>query len=128
MVADVPYNRKYWGSIWRFGPKPSETKYWRNLNLEVAPLSVLCHHQYYVRGYQGALSSSWLRYLNKAVSLQIRKKYNWQCASTVLVICTAHVDGCPAVLRVLLHALHQYALRAKIVLADFILVVSTLTA
>ena len=93
----------------------------------VAPLSVLGHHEYYVRGYQGALPSSWLRYLNKAVSLQIYKKYNWQCASTVLVICKARVEGCPAVPRVLLHALHQYALQAKIVLADFNLVVSTLT-
>ena len=38
---------------------------------------------------EGALPSSRLRYLNKALSLQIYKKYNWQRVSDELAICTA---------------------------------------
>ena len=66
-----------------------------------------------------------LRYLNKAVSSQI---YNWQYASTKLAICTAHIEGCQAGPRALLHALHHYAGRVKIILAHFNLVVTTPTA
>ena len=42
--------------------------------------------------------------------------------------CTACVEMCQAGPRVLLHASYHYALRAKIIFVDFILVVSTLTA
>ena len=86
-------------------------KYWRNLNMAVTFHSVLHKHCEYI--YQGALPSSCLRYLSKALSLQLYKKYDWQHASAELAICTAHVEGCRAGLRALLHAL-----RAKIILAD----------
>ena len=73
-----------------------------------------------------------LRYLNKAVSWQIYKKYNRQHASAKLDICTARIEGCRAGPRALLHALCHYALRAwhraKILLADFNLAVSIPTA
>ena len=69
--------------------------------------------------YQGALPSSRLRYLNKAVSLQIYKKYNWQRASAELATCTACVEGHRAGPRALLHALRHYGLQVKIILADF---------
>ena len=52
----------------------------------------------------------------------------WQRASVELAISTACVEGCRGRPRVLLHALRHYALRAKIILADFNLAVSTLTA
>ena len=81
-----------------------------------------------MRVYQGALPSSHLGYLNKAVSSQIYKKYNWQRASATLAICTARVEGRPPGPRALLHALHHYVLWAKIILADFNLAVSTPTA
>ena len=74
-----------------------------------------------------AFLSSHLRYLNKAVSSQIYKKYNWQQASAELAICTARVEEHHAGSRALLHALRHYALRVKIMLADFNLAVSTLT-
>ena len=57
------------------------------------------------------------------MSLQI---YNWQCAGAELAICTAHVEGRQVRPRVLLRALHHYALPAKIILVDINLVVSTL--
>ena len=60
---------------------------------------------------------------------QIYKKYNWQCASTELAICTARVEVPGQVEpRVLLHALCHYALQTKIILADFNLAVSTQTS
>ena len=58
---------------------------------------------------------------------QIYKKYNWQCASAELAICTAHVERRRVEPRVLLHALCHYALQAKIILVDFNLTVSTQT-
>ena len=46
-----------------------------------------------------------------------------------LAICTGRVGGCQAGPRALLHALHHnYALRAKIMLTDFNVAVSTPTA
>ena len=57
------------------------------------------------------------------MSLQI---YHRQCAGAELAICTAHVEGRRVGPRVLLRALHHYALLAKIILADFNLAVSTL--
>ena len=62
------------------------------------------------------------------MSPQIYKKYNWQCASVVLAMCTARVEGHRVGSRALLHAIHHCALRAKIIIADFNLAVSTLTA
>ena len=59
----------------------------------------------------------------------LHKKYNWQCASTELAICTARVEA-PGMVepRALLHALCHYALQAKIILADFNLAISTQTS
>ena len=65
-----------------------------------------------------------LRYLNKAVSLQIYKKYNWQCASAMLATCTARIKGWWVGPRALLHCVFQ----AKIILADFNLAALTPTA
>ena len=80
IVYVLLYSRKYWRSlILMVWPKTKSNKYWRNLNLAVAPHSVL-HHEQCAHVYQGALLSSRLKYLNKAVTLQIYKKYNWQCA------------------------------------------------
>ena len=59
----------------------------------MVPSSILRHYEHCERikerVYQGALPSSYLRYLNKAVSLQIYKKYSWQCVSNELAICGA---------------------------------------
>ena len=96
----------------------SQTKC-KKINQAVAAHSILCHHKHSACVYQGVLPSFRLRYMNKAMSLQIYKKYNWQQASAKLVICTAHIEGHRAGPRALLHALHHYALRAKIKLADF---------
>ena len=80
IVYVLLYSQKYWRSlILMVWPKTKSNKYWRNLNLAVAPHSVL-HHEQCAHVYQGALLSSRLKYLNKAVTLQIYKKYNWQCA------------------------------------------------
>ena len=57
-----------------------------NLNLAVALHCVLRHHKHFMCVYRAALPSFCLRYLNKVMSSQIYKKYNWQCASTVLAI------------------------------------------
>ena len=63
------------------------------------PRSVLRHYKHCERErveervYQGALPSSRLRYLNKAVSLQTYKKYNWQRVCDDLAICTACEKG-----------------------------------
>ena len=125
----IPYSRKYWWSlnlaVWL---QTKHKKYWRNLNLAVAPRSVLRHYKHCERVYQGVLPSSRLRYLNKAVSLQIYKKYNLQHANDKVAICTACVERRRAGPRALLHALCHYTLRAKIILADFNLAVSTPTA
>ena len=48
-------------------------------------------------------------------------------ASAELAICTACVEGCWAEPRALLHALHHYALQAKITLTNFNLPLSTQT-
>ena len=60
-------------------------------------------------------------------SREFAKKYNWQRASGKLAICAARIEGSQAGPRALLHELHHYALRAKIILADFNLAVSTFT-
>ena len=91
-----------------------------------APQSVH-HYKRCVCIYQGALLSTVLRYLNKAVSLQIYKKCNLQHASAKLATCATHIEGHWVGPRVLLHALHHYSLRVKIILADFNLEVSTPT-
>ena len=62
------------------------------------------------------------------MSSQIYKKYNWQRASAKLALFTACVEGRRVEPSALLHALRHYALRAKIILADFNLAVSTQTA
>ena len=49
-----------------------------------------------------------------------RNVRNWQHASAELAICTARVEGRQMGPRALLHALHCYALRVKIILADLI--------
>ena len=91
----------------------------------VAPRSVLHHHKHCTCVYQRMLPISHLRYLNKAVSLQIYKKCNWQHASAELATWKTHVEGCQAGPRALLHALRHYTLRATIILN---LAVSTPTA
>ena len=88
---------------------------WKYLDLGVVPCIVLHHHKHCARIYQGALLSSRLRYLNNTVSLQIYKKYNWQCASVELTLCTAYMEGHWLGPRVLLHALHHYALWVEII-------------
>ena len=103
-----------------------------SLDLVVAPRIVLHHHKHCTRMYQGALPSSRLRYLNKAVSSQIYKKYNWQHTSIELAICTAHVKGCRAGPGVLLHALYHCAHCScagenNVILTDLNLAVSTPT-
>ena len=75
----------------------------------------------------GHLSGS-VAVLSFEVNSQINKKYNWQRASAELAICTARVEGHWVEPRVLLHALHHYVLRVKIILVDFNLAVSTHTA
>ena len=94
--SQIPDSWKYWQSLnWPFGPKPSvKNKFNWNLNLVVAPRSLLCHHKDHTCVYQGALLSSCLRYLNKAVSLEIYKNCNWQRASPEPATCTAHIEGC----------------------------------
>ena len=57
----------------------------------MAPRTILCHHKHCSSLYQGALPSSHLKYLNKAISLQIYTKYNRQCTGAELATCTAHV-------------------------------------
>ena len=85
--------------------------------------SVLHHDEHCAPVYHGVLPSS----LEKAVTSQIYMKDNWQCASAELGKCTARVEGCQAGPRVLLHTLHHYALRPKIILVDFNLAVLTPT-
>ena len=74
------------------------------------PHRILHHHEHCMGVYQWTLPSSRLRYLIKAVSLQIYKKYNWQCTSAELAVFTAHIEGHWAEPTVLLHALHHYML------------------
>ena len=62
-------------AIWS---QAAEIKILADLNLAVVFRCVICHYKHYERVYQGALPSSCLRYLNKAVSSQIYKKYNSQ--------------------------------------------------
>ena len=55
-----------------------------NLNLAVALRSSVLHHRKHcMHVCQGLV-------LNKAVSSQIYKKYDWQRTSVELAICTAH--------------------------------------
>ena len=124
----IAYSWKYWQclnlAVW---PQVKVKKYWQNLNLAVAPRSILPYHEHLHVCYLGVLLSFRLKCLNKAGSSQIYKKYKCQNADAELAICTAHVEGLGAGPRVLLHALHHYTLRAKIIAADFNLAVSTPT-
>ena len=90
----LPYSRKYWRSlnlaVWS---QAAEIKILANLNLAVALRSVIRHYKHCERVCQGALPSSCLRYLNKAVSSQIYKKYNWQHVNDELAIHTACEKG-----------------------------------
>ena len=81
--------------------------------MALVPHSVLQHHEHCARMYQGVLQFSRLKYLNKAMSLQIYKKYSWQLAGAELVISTAHVEGSQVGPTALLHALRHYVLRAN---------------
>ena len=65
-----------------------------------------------------------MRYLNKAVSLQIYKKYNWQRVSDELAMWGAGWDQECYSMYYVLHV----AGTDKIILADFNLAVSTPTA
>ena len=51
-----------------------------------ASLCITPSYKHLMCVYRAALPSFCLRYLNKAMSSQIYKKYNWQRASTVLAI------------------------------------------
>ena len=79
----------------------------------------------YVSGSVACRLWSHLKDLNKVMSLQIYKKYNWQLACTELAICAAYILGHQARPRVQLQALRH---SAKIILPDFNLPVSILTA
>ena len=70
-------------TIWS---QAAEIKILADLNLAVALHSVIRHYKHCERVYRGALPSSCLRYLNKAVSSQIYKKYNWQHVNDELAI------------------------------------------
>ena len=97
---------KYWQSLnWVVWPQTERKKYWRNLNLAVVLCSVIRHYKHCECVYQGALPSSCLRYLNKAVSSQIYKKYNWQHVNDELAIRTACEKGRRAGPRALQHVL-----------------------
>ena len=93
--------------------------------------SVLGHYKHCERAeervFQGALLSSRLRYLNKVVSSQIYKKYNWQCVSNELVQLVKRGAGWGQERYGVYYVLHV-AGAAKIILLDFNLVVSTPTA
>ena len=102
----IPYSRKYWRSlnlaVWS---QVVEIKILANLNLAVALRSVIHHYKHCERVYQGALPSSCLRYLNKAVSSHIYKKYNWQHVNDELAIRTACEKGRRTGPRALQHVL-----------------------
>ena len=91
----------------------------------MVPHSILHPHKHCAYVYQGALPSSRLRYLNKAVSSKIYKKYNWQCTSDEQAKCTTRVEGCQAG-RQECYCMHYVIIhgKRKIVLADFNLMVS----
>ena len=113
----IAYSQKYW----RFGSKASLRKYWPNLNLVVVPCIVLCHNKQCACVCQGVLPSSCLRYFNNAVSSQIYKKYNWQCASVELY--RGALGGAKsAITRIM-----SLCVVGETILADFSLAVSTLT-
>ena len=107
IISVILVSVQYWRIPYRrFVPKPSE----KNSGM---PRSVLRHHKHCACDYQGALLSSHLRYWNKAISLQIYKKYYWQCASAELVICTAHIEECRVEPRALLHAFMSTCVAGK---------------
>ena len=62
------------------------------------------------------------------MSLQIYKKYNWQCVSDELATCKACEKGRRAGPIALQHVLRLTRCAAKIILANFNLAVSTPTA
>ena len=77
------------------------------------------HHKHCTHVYQEAFPSSCLKYLDKAMSLNIHKKYNWQHASVKLAICKTDIDGYQAGPRALLHAVCHYMLWTKIILVTY---------
>ena len=83
----------------------AEIKILADLNLAVALRSIIRHYKHCECVYQGALPSSCLRYLNKAVSSQIYKKYNWQHVNNELAIHAACEKGCWTGPRALQHVL-----------------------
>ena len=102
----IPYSQKYWRSlnlaVWS---QAAKIKILADLNLAVALRSVIHHYKHCERVYQGALPSSCLRYLNKAVSSQIYRKYNWQHVNDQLAIRTACEKGRRTGPRALQHVL-----------------------
>ena len=54
---------------------------------------MLCHPKHFMRIYQGTLLSSRLKYMNKAITLQMYETYNWQHAGATQAICTVCVEG-----------------------------------
>ena len=103
---NLPYIRKYWRSlnlaVWS---QATKIKILADLSLVVALRSIIRHYKHYERVYQGALPSSCLMYLNKAVSSQIYKKHNWQHVNDELAICTACEKGRRTGPRALQHVL-----------------------
>ena len=112
-ACHIPYSRKYWRSlnlaVWS---QAAKIKILAELNLAVALRSVICH-SHCERVYQRALPSSCLRYLNKAVSSQIYKKYNWQHVNNELAIRTACEKGAPDGAKSATACIMSYALRAQ---------------
>ena len=97
-LSNIVYRQKYL-TVFKFGSLAPQ-KY---LNLAVAPCSVLHHHKYRARVYQ-SVPVLLLEILEQNCEFM---KYNWQCASTELAICTALTEGCWVGPSVLLHALHR---------------------
>ena len=85
--------------------------------MAVASCNILCHHKHCTHVYQGALSSL-LRYV-----LEQSHEFTRNITST------AHIEGRQARPKALLHALiSSLRIRGENVMADFNLVVLTLTA
>ena len=91
----IPYNQKYWQSLdLALWPQTERKKIIAEILIWLWHLSSVLHpHKHCMLVYQRVLSSSRLRYLNKAVNLQICKKQNWQSASAELATFTTWEEG-----------------------------------
>ena len=95
--------------------------------MAVAPHSLLITSSYCARVLSGSVAVLVFEILKQSCEFS-RSKIDSVLAPSYIATCTAHIERCRARPRVLLHALHHYVLRAKIILVDFNLSVSTLAA